>query len=95
MFYQGNGPSGTPVPTGFGENFDILIVGEYTILPSFIKISLCFARAFKERPYGFNGCLKLLSVGEGLAPPILPVAMSQGSLLLRGKGDRLRWMSSP
>ena len=27
------GPSRTPVPTGYGENFDILIVGEDIILP--------------------------------------------------------------
>ena len=32
------GPSGTPVPTGFGENFDILLVGEDIILPPFEKI---------------------------------------------------------
>ena len=48
------GPSRTPVPTGFGENFDILLVGEDIILPPFIKISLCFARAVGDAcPYGF------------------------------------------
>ena len=34
-----NGPSRTPVPTGFGENFDILSVGEDIILPFFIKLN--------------------------------------------------------
>ena len=39
-----NGPSRTPVPTGFGENFDILLVGEDIILPLFMKNLLHFAR---------------------------------------------------
>ena len=44
--------------------FDILSVGEDIILPSFIKISLRFARAFKERPYGFGVFLNSMPVGE-------------------------------
>ena len=41
------GPSGTPVPTGFGENFNILIVVEH---------SICSRRrngGYGIRPYGF------------------------------------------
>ena len=48
------GPSRTPVPTGFGENFDILIVGEDIILPCMTippsrrcrATSLCTREAF-------------------------------------------------
>ena len=48
------GQSRTPVPTNFGENFDILLVGEDIILPPFIKIALRFARAVGDAcPYGF------------------------------------------
>ena len=38
------GPSRTPVPTGFGENFDILLVGEDIILPS--CLTQCYRKAF-------------------------------------------------
>ena len=43
----------TPVPTGFGENFDILLVGEDIILPLFMKNLLHFARTTIGRPYRF------------------------------------------
>ena len=38
--------------------------------PSFIKISLRFARAVEDAcPYRFGGFLNVMPVGEGLAPP--------------------------
>ena len=71
------GPSRTPVPTGFGENFDILLVGEDIILPLFIKISLRFAqtttwqaasflRKHCGRPYRFGGGFDVAIVGTGV-----------------------------
>ena len=36
------GPSGTPVPTGFGENFDILLVGEDINPPVVYKNIIAF-----------------------------------------------------
>ena len=48
------GPSGTPVPTGLIVFLDLMLVGEDIILPSFIKISLRFARdAEGVIPYRF------------------------------------------
>ena len=47
-------------------------VGEDIILPSFIKISLRFARDAEDVvPYGFGGFLNLMLVGEGFPLPIL------------------------
>ena len=39
--------------------FVILVVGATIGRPSFIKVSLRFERAFKERPYGFDCYLKI------------------------------------
>ena len=55
---------GRTVPTGFGENFDILLVGEDIILPPFIKIALCFSRTTGGRPYRFD-CYPKFIVGRG------------------------------
>ena len=63
------GPSRTPVPTGYGENFDILIVGEDIILPLFMKNLLHFARTTGGRPYRFNFYLNICLYGSILYAP--------------------------
>ena len=49
--------------------FDILSVGEDIILPSFIKMSLCFARTTDGRPYRIVQDLIFCSWGSILYAP--------------------------
>ena len=78
---------GRTVPTEFGENFDILPVGEDIILPPFIKKALCFARTTAwqaasflrkhcGRPYRRCVVLSLLIVGDGvLDVPFIKISL--------------------
>ena len=56
-----NGPSRTPVPTGFGENFDILLVGEHSIC------SRKGTGGYGIRTYGFDCCLNIRLYGRILS----------------------------
>ena len=53
LFLRFLGQSGTPIPTEFGENFDVLLVGEDIILPP--CLTQCHREAFPSGEGGRHG----------------------------------------